>query len=193
MRVPRNEVPPVKRIRSQWIASSLRAVRERSLMDKYLAKLPPERHLAIRSTPVHEWLPAETVVAHYAALDALALPTEDILNIGSSVVLHGHGKAIEVALKVIPTSVFNVFSVLGRADRLWDRAFDGGAPFVFRLGPKEARIDVVGLPFSHLHYPRVAIRGVITGVMRLLVKTVYVNDVTTFSTGNTLSYAVSWV
>jgi hypothetical protein len=193
LRLPRNEIPPVKRVRGQWIASSLRAVRERGLMDKYLSQLPEEHHFTIRSTPVHEWLPAEVVVAHYAALDALALTQEDILAIGSSVVIHGHGKAIEVALRVIPTSLLNVFSVLAKADRLWDRAFDGGALAILRLGPKEARIDIIGLPFAHLTYPRVAIRGVITGVLRLLVKIVYVNDVTTFTTGNVLSYSVSWV
>jgi hypothetical protein len=191
--VPRNEVPPVRHVRGQWIASSLRAVRERGLMDSYLSKLPPEHHLAIRSTPVHEWLPANVVVAHYAALDALYLPIDDILSIGSTVVIHSHGKAIQVVLRLIPTSVFNVFSVLAKVDRLWNRAFDGGAPAVFRLGPKEARIDVVGLPFSHLRYPRLAIRGVITGVMRLLVKTVYVNDVTPSANGNVLSYSISWV
>jgi hypothetical protein len=162
-------------------------------MEKYLSKLPEEHHFTIRSTPVHEWLPAEVVVAHYAALDALALAEEEVLAIGSSVVIHGHGKAIEVALRVIPSAVLNVFSVLTKADRLWDRAFDGGALAIFRLGPKEARIDIIGLPFAHLTYPRLAIRGVITGVLRLLVKTVYVNDVTTFSTGNMLSYSISWV
>jgi hypothetical protein len=192
-RVPRHQIPNVTRVRGQWIAASLRAVRERGLLDRYLAKLPSEHHTPIRTTPVHEWLPAHVVVAHYAALDALDLPPEDIESIGASVVIHGHGKAIEVALKVIPLSVFNVFSAVSMGDKLWERAFDGGALIILRLGPKEARMEAVGLPFSHLHYPRVAIRGVITGVMRLMVKTVYVRDLTLFGRSNTLAYRVSWV
>lgn len=193
LRVPRHEVPPVTKVRGQWIAASLRAIRERGLTDKYLSKLPPEHHVAIKTTPASQWLLAHVVVAHYAALDALELPAEGIQNIGSSVVIHGHGKAIEVAIKVIPLQVLNVFSVLAHANVLWDRMFEGGAPAVMRLGPKEARVDIVGLPFAHLRYPRIGIRGVLTGIMHLLVKTAYVNDVTAFSMSNTLSFRVSWV
>jgi hypothetical protein len=191
--MPRAQVPPVTRVRGQWLAASLRAVRERGLLERYMTALPQEHHVAIRSTPVHEWLPADAVVAHYTALDSLELPNDDIVDIGSSTVLRGHGKAIEVVIKVMPLSALSVFTLLSRTATFWDRAFDGGAPAVFKLGPKEVRIDVVGLPFAHLNYPRVAIRGVIGGVLTLLGKTVYVNEYAPLCTGNMLSYRVSWV
>ena len=183
----------MRRVRGQWIAASLRAVRERGLSARYFEHLPREHHQTIESMTVSQWLPAQVVVAHYAALDALQLTDEDIEAMGSSVVIRGHGKAIEVALKLMPLQVVNVFSFVARTETLWDRAFDGGAPAIYKLGPKEARFDVHGLPFAHLRYPRIAIRGVIAGVMRLLVRTVYVHDVTRSRRPPVLSYRVQWV
>lgn len=186
-------VPAVRRVRGQWIAASLRAVRERGFSPRYFEALPREHHEAIETMTVSQWLPAHVVVAHYEALDALQLAEEDIEAMGSSVVIRGHGKAIEIALKLMPRHVVNVFSFVARANTLWDRAFDGGGPAIYKVGPKEARFDVHGLPFAHLRYPRIAIRGVIAGVMRLLVRTVYVADVTRDRAPPVLGYRVQWV
>jgi hypothetical protein len=187
------EVPPVRRVRGQWIAASLRAVRDRGLWTQYFANLPREYHATIQSMIPSQWLLAHVVVAHYAALDALQLPEADIEAMGASVVIRGQGKAIEVVLKLLPLHLLDVFSFIARTDALWDRAFDGGAPAVYKLGPKEARFDVHGLPFAHLRYPRIAIRGVITGAVRLLVRTVYVQDITRNRQPPVLSYRVQWV
>jgi len=159
-------------------------------MDAYLASLPPAYHDVVRSTPVSQWLPAAVAVAHYEAMDSLELSTSEILETGESVLRHGFGRAIEIVLKLARLTPPELFA---RSDNVWTRAFDGGAIHVLKLGPKELRIDTIGLPFSHLRYPRIAIRGVLAGVAAPAVKKVHVNEMPEHCVDGALSYRMSWL
>src|SRR4051812_48379355 len=70
----REAVRPTERFRSTWLASSLRSLRERGLIDAYVQHLPREHHEAILSSVAGTWLPIATGMAHYRACDALSLP-----------------------------------------------------------------------------------------------------------------------
>ena len=57
--VPKHLVTPTTQVRSTWITSSLRAMRERDLLDRYYAVLPQELHDEIRGLVAGRWLPVD--------------------------------------------------------------------------------------------------------------------------------------
>jgi hypothetical protein len=190
---PRADVPPITRVKGQWLASSIRTVREAGHIDRYVQKIDASVYDVVRSAGVNDWIPASIAVAHYEALDRLELPPSEILSMGASAVRHGHGKPIGVIIKLTPLAGVTPFTLIALSGRLWRRIFDGGGITAFKLGPKEARIDYIGLPFAHIAYARIALRGTITGSLGMLGNKVYVREHAALSTAGTVSVRVSWV
>jgi hypothetical protein len=85
------------------------------------------------------------------------------------------------------------WAVLKNVPRLWDRVYQGGAgPCVKQLGPKEAEVELAGLPLLAIAYFRNAYRGAFLAGLEPLCTKVYVNESgAPHDTG--ASYRISWV
>jgi hypothetical protein len=83
--------------------------------------------------------------------------------------------------------------LLAHLPRLWGRSMRGGAVASYRLGPKDARLEFAGFPCARVAYCRVAVRGVIAGIMESFAHAVYVRDIPERCTPLTLGYRISWV
>jgi hypothetical protein len=70
---------------------------------------------------------------------------------------------------VTPWTIFPQF------DRLWRRGANGGAAAVFRLGPKEARTELVGCELFDIPYFQHAFRGVLFGIVSMFCEKAYVH------------------
>ena len=66
--------------------------------------------------------------------------------------------------------------MLPHLQRLWDRALVGGGLSVTKLGPKEARIEVVGFPVCRFRYCRIGMRGVLTGMIEMFCTKAHVTE-----------------
>jgi hypothetical protein len=60
--------------------------------------------------------------------------------------------------------------------RIWERASRGGAIAVYKTGPKEATIEVLGCELFEAPYFRDGFHGVILGVLRLATARAYVKE-----------------
>jgi len=69
------------------------------------------------------------------------------------------------------------WTALAQFQRLWDRILDGGDCAVGRAGPKDARLEVVGLPLFRIRYFRFAFRFYTLTLCRLFATSCYVNEV----------------
>ncbi len=189
----REAVPSVRRIRSGLLCSSIKSLREHGHFDAYLEKLPREHHARILSLTAATWIAPELAFHHYEACDGLGLSADEQELIGMQVAQHLQRGFLKVVLRLVVESGVTPWSVLERYQKLWERYFDGSAIAVYRLGPKEARAEVVGFPLARIGYIQVAVGGIMRGVTELVTKRVYVRKVAALCSSTTLGYRLSWV
>ena len=83
---------------------------------------------------------------------------------------------------------------LGFLDRLWDRVFAGGGGVgLVKLGPKEARAQLIGLPLLAVPYFRHAFRGTMLAGLELFCQRAYVHEHGRDQPESTFTFRVSWV
>ena len=161
---PRAKIPPVTAYRSTWVVSSLDGLRSHGHFERYLGGLREHRG-EILSCVAGTWLPMPVVRAHYQACDALGLSEEQItemaLGPGARVRRAWYSRLIAVAEK----SHGDPWSVLAQLDRTWQRGANGGATAVFRVGPKDARVEYVGCELFRIPYFCQALRGVLVSLV----------------------------
>jgi hypothetical protein len=188
----RERIPVTVQFRSTWLSSSLRSLRERELIDRYLAILPPQHHEAVLSAVAGMWLPVEVALAHYDACDRLGLSNLDLLAIGSEVGKHAQGTVLSTAVRLAKGAGVTPWTIILRLPDVWKRTWIGGAVQIVKSGPKDARVEIAGWPCSRTVYCRVAMRGVITGLVELFCEKAYMKEVPALCTPMTLGYRISW-
>jgi hypothetical protein len=190
---PKAQVPPVTQFRSTWLIASVAELRNRGLFERYLPGLKPEYHDAVTSSVAGVWLPVDVAVAHYEACERLDLPHEEQLAIGRSVTELVHKTSYSLAIRLVKEAGVTPWACLAQQRRLWRRVWQGGDVAVFKLGPKEARIEVVGWPCARVPYCRRALRGLLIGQSELFCKKAYATEIPRLCTPTSLSYRISWV
>ena len=178
--------------RSTWVTSSIAALQRRGFFERYAGLIAEADRLEILGCAPASWLPAALVVRHYEACERLSLPNETLLEIGADVTQRVHAPALALGRSVATASGVTPWTILGKFDRLWARVSAGGALAVAKLGPKEARVEVLSVPIAHLRYNRVATRGILLGIVSLFCKSAWVHEITPLCTRTTLGYRVQW-
>jgi hypothetical protein len=181
----------VKRVRSTWLLSSVKTLRSRGLFERYLELLPREVHEPILGAVAGTWVDLEIAAAHYRACDALQLSVQEVLSMGESVGDAINGTFLRTVFHLARTAGVTPWSALKQYAKLWERLFDGGDVEVDKLGPKEALVQMYGLPLFSIPYIRMATRGMHqTGFMLFCTKC-YMTDVG--STPTSHAYRAAWV
>jgi hypothetical protein len=188
----RARVSMVTQFRSTWLSSSLRSLKERGLVDAYLVHLPRDYHQAVLAPVAGVWLPVSVALAHYSACDALALSTAEILAIGREATNRVHGTVLSTFVRLARNAGITPWTALPRLQELWTRIWLGGGVSVVKVGPKEARIEIAGWPCAASPYCRIALRGVLPGVLDLFCSKSYARDLPRLATDTTLGYVISW-
>src|SRR3954464_2871566 len=86
----RSRIPMATRFRSTWLASSLQALRERGLYERYVEALSPAYAETITTCVTDMWRPTGAGIAHYETCDRLDLATRDQVAMGTQVMRHTH-------------------------------------------------------------------------------------------------------
>ena len=189
------DVPLATAVRSTWLASSLRTVREVSGLpiETYLAHLSPDDRVAMLGLVPGQWLPIALAMAHYRACDRLQLSNEAKVEIGFGAARHAHQSLIGVVLRAAKASGVTPWTIVPQLGRVWKGAFVGSAVGATRLGPKELRMEFVGWPCASVDYCRVATRGVLRGFFELFCQRAYVTEEPARRQAETmLSFRISW-
>jgi hypothetical protein len=74
----------------------------------------------------------------------------------------------------------------------WRRCWEGGEVSVVKLGPKEARVEIVGWPCAATTYCRVACRGMLAAIVDPFCSKAYVREDTARCGAMRLGYVVAW-
>lgn len=177
LHVPRSELAPTTQFRSTWVVSSQNTLRDRGHYHRYLELLPEAHHDALSMMIVGGWVPMDVAAAHYEACEALDLPASERVEIGRAVTKHLNQTLLSTAVRLASHSGATLWTPLAHFYRLWNRMFVGGGVTVFKLGPKEARIEVLGCTLAHIPYFRTGLQGVLLGIGALFSERVYVREV----------------
>lgn len=187
----RELVAPATAYRSTWLLSSLQALRDRGHIDNYFNALPTEHHETIRSMVAGVWTPLETARAHYLACEALQLGVQEQVALGRAVSDKAQGTMLGHVVRMAKAAGVTPWTVLPQYGRLFQRGVDGGGIAVFKLGPKEVRIEIVQCELFDIPYFRTAFRGVLQGIAGLFCRTSFIHDVPTSEQGSA-AYRFQW-
>jgi hypothetical protein len=179
-------------IRSTMITSSVVTLRARGFFDAYRENLAPALRDVLPATVAGTWLPIERGIEHYEACDRLRLPTADLIAIGQSVGTRNTQSALSLAARLAARSGVTPWNILAQSRRLWDRAFQGSSIGVFKLGPKEARMEMIAWPLARIEYNRVSFRGIVRSLLRPFCTQAYVTEVSALHTPLAVGYRIAW-
>ncbi len=189
---PRERIPLATSIRSTWLGSSLRSLRERGHYERYLALLPEDARGPILEAVAGMWLPMSLGVAHYRACDALGLSKRESWEIGVEVTRRVHGTSLALAIRLARQVGVTPWSIFEQLPRLWERIWQGGAVGVHRAGPKEAVLEAVQWPLAGIAYVRHTMPAVVHGVVEMFCARAYVTEVTRLASATSVAYRVQW-
>jgi len=187
----RELIAPATAYRSTWLLSSLQALKDRGHSDDYFRVLPAEQHEPIRSLVAGIWLPLDLARAHYLACESLQLGVQEQVALGRAVSDKAQGSMLGTVVRMAKAAGVTPWTVLPQYGKLYQRGVQGGAVAVFKLGPKEARIEVVACELFDIPYFRTAFRGVLQGIAGLFCRTSFIHDVPTTEPG-TATYRFQW-
>ena len=171
----REAIAPATHYRSTWIFSSLEALRERGHFDEYRQHLRSHQE-TILSTLVGVWLPMEVARAHYDACNSLRLSEAEQVAMGEAVSGRMRGTLLSTAVKAARGAGITPWAVVPQLARISRRGADGGGAAVFKLGPKEMRVEFVGLELFDVDYFRHAFRGMLLSVGSLFCEKGYIHE-----------------
>jgi hypothetical protein len=189
------EVEPVAtHCRSTLLAASIRSLKEHGLYERYAVALHPT-HLATVSTAIAgTWIPIEVGVAHYRACDTLGLSTDEQLLLGGEVVRALQKTFLGSVLKAANAGIgLGALTGIQKFFGVYARSIKGGGARMVQIGPKDVRVDFVGLPFSGIEYFRVAYRGFIHAGCEFFSQRVVVAELSAFRSPTTVGYRIAWV
>jgi hypothetical protein len=189
---PVYQIPRTSQFRSTWLSSSLRALRQRGLMDAYFAALPREYHAPVEECVAGAWLPAEVAEAHYRACDALGLSVATQMEIGASVAQFAQGSLLNTFIRMARSAGVTPWTMFGNYGRLWDRIWVGGAVAVYKLSEHEARVEIVQWTCAGSDYCRNALRGVLRGMTDIFGMQATVHELPRPYDVHSLAYRVRW-
>jgi hypothetical protein len=191
--MPRDRIPDGTHFRSTWLTASQQSIRARGYGDAYERHLDPAFKEQVLSIVPGVWMPMEVARAHYTACDALALSTTELVEIGMQATMRANASALDLAVRLARGAGATPWTIMTQIQRIWDRTSRGGAVGIWKLGPKEARMEVVGYPLAGLRYNRITFRGITQAIVGLFCTRVYVQEIPTLCSARTLGFRLSWV
>jgi hypothetical protein len=186
--------PNVTHVRSTLLIASTRTLKRHGHYERYRTFLAPADHATIVSSAAGMWLPIGVGIAHYRACDALDLPLDEQLEIGGEVVHSLQKTFIGMVVKAASAGA-GITPIAGvkKFATVFSRSFKGGGVRVVRLGPKDVRVEFVGLPLSAIRYFRIAYRGFIQAGFEFFARRVVAAELGKYLSETTLAYRVAWV
>ena len=167
-------IPPLQNVRSTLVIAGIAANKEEGDYARYTLALPEEHRAALLSQVAGTWLPLSLAAEHYRACDSLGYAPDHQIARGRRAIDRFGSSVYGTAARTVQHAGATPWSFLPQFPRFWSRAYDGAAPAIYKLGPKEALVDVVGSPLLEIPYYRHALQGWVTGMIELFCAKLYV-------------------
>jgi hypothetical protein len=184
---------PVRHVRSTLLISSVASICAAGYENAYFGVLPTHLHPVVRNAVAGAWLPIDVAMAHYEACGNLGLSRDAIVRIGRSIGERVQGTLLGTAVRMAKEVGVSPWTVMPQFQRFWSRAYDGGALAVYKIGPKEARIEAQKVAPLDTPYFRTAICGLAAGVLELFCTRAYMHERPGPRAPGTGAFRIQWV
>ena len=192
---PADSIPVATHCRSTVLMAAVQTLREHGWMEAYQRSAAPQVLETIQNAAVGSWIPMEVATAHYEVCQSLGIPMLEQLEIGGAVVRRLQQTLLGTLARVARASgTVSPMTALRRFDKLHARSWIGSAGQVVELGPKDVRLDVVGLPLLRIPYFRTSYRGFLRAGAQLFADHSFVTEVPCGGDeANAASFRFAWV
>jgi hypothetical protein len=185
-------VVAARNARSTILLASIASIREAGRFDEYTALLPAPSRDVLLDAVAGAWIPIEVAFSHYEACEALNLPVDQQVANGRMTFDKTRGTLMGTLVRMAKAGGMTPWTVYPYFQRFWERAYDGGAVRVVKVGPKEARLELVAFRLNDSRYFRHALRGLVMGVTELFCTKSYITEKTRARAPGTVSYRMQW-
>ena len=183
---------PASHTRSTLVTTSVQAIRAHGRFDDYQKLLPAELRETILTVVAGVWLPMNVAMAHYAACNGLGLSPQEQYAIGMEVGDRVQGTMLGLVVRTAKHAGVTPWAGLAQCTKLYERLFQGGSIRLTRLGPKEARFEIVNNRLYVHTYFRNAFRGVVCAGAQLFCQKAYAHEVPKLTGATSVGLRVSW-
>jgi hypothetical protein len=185
-------VVPARHMRSTILLGSIASVRDTGRYDDYVAGLSPASRDVLLNAVAGVWIPLSIAASHYEACDALGLPVDQQVHNGRATFDKTRGTLLGTMLRMARGTGVTPWDVIPYFQRFWERGYDGGGIGAAKLGPKEARLEVVGVQLLETRYYRNVLRGLATGVTELFCSKAYITERPGHRSPGSIALRVQW-
>ena len=190
---PRERVPMATSVRGTVLLSSLRGLRKHGQFERYMELLDPKHRDDIIALTAPTWFPLDLAVAHYDACERLALDKATIDAIGADAGSFTSQTVLEVVVKLSKKSGVSAWYALSNSNKLVARTWIGSSIAVYKVGPKEARLEWIQQPLARYSYFRTAFGAFTASVAGHFAQAMFVREIAKLVKETEVSYRVSWV
>lgn len=180
-------------IRSTTLISSLGSIEQAGKLDAYWRGLPEQYAETLKHLVTGVWVPIEVGLAHYHTVDKLGFSSADAKANGRRVAESVQNSHFATMVRALGNTV-SLWTILPKFPNFMARLIQGGACGIFRLGPKDARIELHAIPIARFPYVRSGWAGMFEGTFELVARKVYVTSLPQRTDlPNSAIFQMSWV
>ncbi len=188
--------PYVTDIRGVLLHARIGLLKSAGHFEQYLAHLPVCYQDSVLNALASSWVPVAAGIAHFEALESMGLSDAQLARIAEP-----HGASLFDGLFTTmvrgvarQAGAEGVWAAVKQADRIWSRMYHGGACKVTQVGPKDAIIEISGLPYAQLRTYRVTYCSFLRGMFGVVTKTCVIKIAQDREPrSDRLAVSVSWV
>jgi hypothetical protein len=189
-----SEIVPVRHVRGTLLAASRDQLRAAGRFAAYERLLSPSVRAELDAVMGGTWFPIELAHEHYAAVDRLGISEAETIRLTEDVSRKLSGAFMQTMASMLRTGGLTPWDVVPFYDKVWSRLFIGGAFGVAKVGPKDARVIVVGHPLIKYRYQRIGLsRHLVIGVEFLVAKRAYVRELLIDPVAGRAEFLLQWV
>lgn len=188
--------PRVTSSRGTMVVGALQQLKELSLYERYLALSPPDHRENVGHVLAVSWVPIELIARHCQVCDELGLSDRQLADMGERLGLQMFENFIGSALRAARGAGMDgaTWFALKQVDRVWPRIYVGGACCVLKRGPKDAVLEVLGMPVATSRTFRVMHHAFLQGLSSAVTKASVVRSTRPrVMDPHTLATSFSWV
>jgi len=186
--------PLTTAVRSTTLIMSRRGVKDRGYFDEYKKHISVTSEAALEQTVAGVWVPIAIAADHYRACDALHLSLNEQRELGGLALRRLRDTLMGTMAKSLGSAgIVSMWDVLRRYHTFFAASFNGGGSRVWKVGPKDALLEIAGFPLASIPYLRNAYGGLLHEGARFFVRTAHVTEAPHLRADTSLSFRVAWV
>ncbi len=183
---------PIRHARSTVLIGSLATIRELGRIAEYESRLSAPHRDILFNLVAGTWVPIEVAYAHYDACEYLNFPVEQQVANGRATFDKTSGTLLGTVIRMAKEAGVSPWNIFPQFQRFWSRGYDGNGVAVFKMGPKEARVEVVQNRLCDSRYYRNALRGLVLGVTDLFCSKSYSTEKPGMRVPMAMTFRVQW-